>query len=252
MKRISIEVCVDSVASALAAERGGADRIELCSNLREGGITPSAGTIDVVRSRISLPVHVMIRPRSGNFCYSDDDFEIMRRDVLMAQKTGAHGVVLGILAPDRTVDLPRTSELVQLARPLSVTFHRAFDLSSDLAAAREAVISAGADRILTSGGKQTAMEARSILANLVQAAKGRITILACGGINANNAAATIRETGVKEIHVGLRRPMNGHPKRDYQPPALSLSLGVVSEGDVQRYEVREEDVRELRSRVDAA
>jgi copper homeostasis protein len=252
MKRISIEVCVDSVASAIAAERGGADRIELCSNLREGGTTPTAGMIEVVRSRISLPVHVMIRPRSGDFCYSDDEFEIMRRDVLNAQKTSAHGVVLGILTPDSTIGALRTSELVQLARPLSVTFHRAFDFSSDLSAALEAVISAGADRILTSGGKQTAVEAQSILANLVQAAKGRITILACGGINANNAATIIRDTGVNEIHVGLRRPVSDFSNRKSHPPALSLSPGAGSESEVQRYEVREEDVRELRSRVDAA
>lgn len=251
MKRISIEVCVDSVASAIAAERGGADRIELCSNLREGGTTPTAGMIEVVRSRISLPVHVMIRPRGGDFCYTDDEFEIMRRDVLMAQKTGAQGVVLGILAPDSTIDVLRTRELVRLARPLKATFHRAFDFASDLSAALEAVISAGADRILTSGGKPTAVEARSILANLVQASKGRITILACGGIKANNAATIICDSSVNEIHVGLRRLLNDPPKRDSQPLALSLSLGVGSESDVQRYEVREEDVRELRSRVDA-
>jgi copper homeostasis protein len=247
MKPVSIEVCVDSVASALAAERGGANRIELCANLREGGTTPTAGTIEVVRSKIALPMHVMIRPRSGNFFYDGEEFEIMHRDLLTVRQLGANGVVLGILKSDGTVDVPRSRELVQLARPLSVTFHRAFDLSSDLSRALEDVILTGADRILTSGGKQTAAEAQSVLANLVHAAKDRITILACGGIKASNAAVIIRETGVKEIHVGLRRPI-----KDSRPGASRISLGVGSENDVQRFEVREEDVRALRSAVDAA
>lgn len=244
---VSIEVCVDSIASALAAERGGANRIELCSNLREGGTTPTAGMIEVARSRIVLNLHVMVRPRSGDFSYNDDEFAIMRRDVLTARQLGANGVVLGILTRDAAVDVPRTRELVELARPLNVTFHRAFDLSAGLFSALEDVIVSGADRILTSGGKATALEAGSILANLVQAAKGRITILACGGINESNAATIIRETGAKEIHVGLRRPMN-----DSQGPASPILLGLGPDGEFQRFEVREEDVRKLRCAVDAA
>lgn len=254
---VSIEVCVDSMASAVAAERGGANRIELCSNLREGGTTPTAGMIEVARSRIVLEMHVMIRPRSGDFSYNDDEFEIMRRDVLAARQLGANGVVLGILRCDGAVDVPRTRQLVELARPLSVTFHRAFDLSANLLCALEDVILTGADRILTSGGKATALEAGSILANLVQAAKGRIRILACGRINARNAATIIRETGAKEIHVGLRRPMNDFhrnesPMKDSQRLASPISLGIGSDGEFQRFEVREEDVRKLRSAVDAA
>lgn len=245
MNSVCIEVCVDSVASAIAAERGGANRIELCSNLHEGGTTPTAGTIAVVRSRISIPVHVMVRPRSGGFCYSNEEFEIMRREVAAAREFGADGVVLGILTPDGTVDIRRTRELVELARPLSVTFHRAFDFSDDLSHALENVISTGADRILTSGGKQTALEARTLLTNLLQAAKGRITILACGGINANNAATIIRDTGVKELHAGLRRVPQDVPR------PREIVLGADSESSV-RYEVREQDVRELRSTVDAA
>jgi copper homeostasis protein len=245
MKPVSIEVCVDSAASALAAERGGANRIELCSNLPEGGTTPTAGTIEVVHSKTALAMHVMIRPRSGDFCYNQDEFEIMRRDVLMARQLSANGVVLGILTHDGTVDVPRTRELVELARPLSVTFHRAFDLCSDLSRAMEDVVLTGADRILTSGGKPTAVEARSILANLVHATKGRISILACGRINASNAATIIRDTGVKEIHVGLRSPLENS-----RPNAFPISLGIGSESGTQRSEVREEDVRKLRSTVD--
>jgi len=248
---VHIEICVDSVASAIAAERAGADRIELCSNLPQGGTTPSAGTIEIVRSATSLGLQVMVRPRSGDFCYSGEEFQIMRRDVLAAQQFGANGVVLGLLKEDGSIDVARTRELVELARPLRVTFHRAFDLSRDLTCdvkdALEAVILTGADRVLTSGGKPTAMEARSILANLVQAAEGRITILACGGIDASNAATIIRETGVTETHAGLRRP-----PRDVPPAPALLSLGLGYDSEVQRFELREEDVRKLRSAVDAA
>src|SRR5580765_2253307 len=129
---VVIEVCVDSVASAIAAERGGAQRIELCSDLLEGGVTPSLGLLGVVRSKVSIPVHVIIRPRAGDFYYSDAEFQTMERDIENAKREGANGVVFGILQKEGTVDIERTRELVELARPLSVTFHRAFDMSSDL------------------------------------------------------------------------------------------------------------------------
>src|ERR1700722_9456528 len=132
MKRILVEVCVDSVPSAVAAERGGAARIELCSDLVEGGITPSAGLIETVRSAVTLPVHVMIRPRGGDFYYDADEFDSMRRDIAAAKRLGVSGVVFGILDVNANVDVVRTHQLLDLARPLEVTFHRAFDMSSDL------------------------------------------------------------------------------------------------------------------------
>ncbi|MFY9741303.1 MAG: copper homeostasis protein CutC [Candidatus Sulfotelmatobacter sp.] len=243
---VSIEVCVDSVASAIAAEHGGADRVELCSNLLEGGTTPSAGMMEAVRSRLKVGVQVMIRPRGGDFCYTEEEFEIMRRDLLAAKNTGADGVVLGILKSDGGVDVVRTRELVELARPLQVTFHRAFDCSLDLMHALDDVICAGADRILTSGGKQTAVEAVPLIAKLVRSAQERITIMACGGIAAANVSMIIRETGVREIHVGLRRRIFDAAEM----AAQSISLGVNSE--LPRFHVIEEDVRALRSAVDAA
>lgn len=244
----TIEVCVDAVASATAAERGGADRIELCSDLLAGGTTPSVGMIEAVRERVSIGLQVMIRPRGGDFHYTAEEFEVMRRDVLAARNAGANGVVLGILGDGEVVDVARTRELVEAARPLQVTFHRAFDWSDDLTRALEDVIQSRPDRVLTSAGKRTAMEALPELANLVKTAERRITIMACGGIDATNAARIIRETGVNEIHLGLRRrvPELGRAAR------TAIPLGVVSEDELPRFQVLEEDVRKLRLAVDGA
>ncbi len=245
---VSIEVCVDSVASAIAAERGGANRIELCSNLLEGGTTPSAGMMEVVRSRVTVGVQAMIRPRGGDFYYTEEEFEIMQCDLLAAKQTGADGVVFGILKRDGGVDVERTRELVELVRPLQVTFHRAFDCSLDLMRALEDVIGAGADRILTSGGKQTAAEAVPLITKLVESAQKRITIIACGGIVAANAPMIIRETGVREIHVGLRRRIADAAEK----ATPSISLGANADSELPRFQINEEDVRALRSAVDAA
>jgi copper homeostasis protein len=243
--RILIEVCVDSVASAVAAERGGAGRVELCSNLLEGGVTPSAGLIELVRASTSIGLQVMIRPRGGDFCYTPEEFETMRRDIIAARKLGADGVVIGILDANGSVDIECTLELVELARPLSVTFHRAFDMSADLFRALESVCVTGADRLLTSGGKKTALQAVEQIARLVEAARGRIVILACGGINHHNAASIIEQTRVKEIHVGLRSPV-ASPMLHRNP---ELSMGTAAEYEYQRFEVLEENVLSLHRAV---
>lgn len=243
--RVLIEVCVDSVASALAAERGGAARVEVCSNLLEGGVTPSAGLIEQVRARASIGVHVMIRPRGGDFCYVREEFETMRNDIIVAKKLGADGVVLGILDARGMVDTERTRHLVELARPLNVTFHRAFDTSVDLFHALEDVCTTGASRLLTSGGEKTAGEAVDRIARLVEAARGRIALMACGGIETQNAASIVEGTGVREIHVGLRSPvvspvLHGSPR---------ISLGTASGCESQRFQVLEEDVLSLHRAV---
>jgi copper homeostasis protein len=242
---ISIEVCVESLAAALAAQRGGATRIELCSALLEGGVTPSAGLIELARAETSIGLHVMIRPRGGDFCYTDEEFETMRRDISVAKKMGADGVVLGILNTSGHVDVERTRELVELARPLNVTFHRAFDMSADFFRALEDVCSTGADRLLTSGGEATVEQGAPVIERLVKAARGRIAIMACGGITAHNAARIIQQTGVREIHVGLRR-CSPSPML-YQNPRISM--GTVPEREYQRFQVLEEDVRNLRRAV---
>ncbi|MGC2170996.1 MAG: copper homeostasis protein CutC [Candidatus Sulfotelmatobacter sp.] len=243
--QIAIEVCVDSVASALAAEQGGARRVELCSNLLEGGVTPSAGLIELVRARTSIGLQVMIRPRGGDFFYTPEEFETMRRDITVARKLGADGVVLGILHPNGRVDTERTRQLVDLARPLSVTFHRAFDMSADLLCALEDVCTTGADRLLTSGGEQTAGQAVEPIAQLVKSARGRMAIMAGGGIDQHNAASIIEQTGVREIHVGLRSPATS-PMVHRQP---RISMGTAPGREYQRFQVLAENVLSLHRAV---
>ena len=238
---ILIEICIDSIASAVAAERGGAKRVELCSDLLEGGITPSAGMIELVRERVAIAIQVMIRPRGGDFCYEADEFEIMRRDIAVAKSLGADGVVLGILDADGNVDIERARRLVELARPLEVTFHRAFDMSADLFRSLEDVCATGADRILTSGGQPTALQGLKAIADLVKAAAGRIAIMPGSGIKAENARRIVTESGVREIHAGLGNSVAG-PMRFRNP---QLSMGKATEREYQRTIVLEENVRSL-------
>jgi copper homeostasis protein len=202
-KPYRLEICVESVERAQAAERGGADRIELCSDLRSGGITPSAGFMQTVRRHVSLPIHALIRPRAGDFCYSTQEFEIMRDDIDAARRLGVDGIVLGILREDNRVDVERTRELVQMARPLPVTFHRAFDDCESPEKALEDVIQTGAARILTSGGKSSATDGLSTLAQMVQKAGARIGIMACGRINYENLAHIVQVTLASEVHTSV-------------------------------------------------
>lgn len=198
---VLVEACVDSVESALAAEAGGAGRVELCDDLVEGGTTPSAGMIELCSERVGIPVFVIIRPRGGDFLYSDAEFEVMRRDVGRAAALGAGGIVLGLLRPDGSVDVERTRVLVEEARPLPVTFHRAIDVCRDTDEALDALLALGVDRVLTSGGAATAEAGLDVIARMVQRAAGRIAVLAGGGVNEDNVARVVAGTGVREVHV---------------------------------------------------
>ncbi|GIV79153.1 copper homeostasis protein CutC [Litorilinea aerophila] len=201
---VQVEVCVESVESALAAQAGGAHRVELCANLFEGGTTPSAGMIRLTRAQIQIGLFVMIRPRGGDFCYTPLEFEVMRQDIALAKELGADGIVLGILHPDGTIDEDRTAALMEEAAPLPVTFHRAFDLTPDASAALETLIRLGVPRVLTSGQESSALEGSELLAQLVQQAAGRIGIMAGGGITERNVRRIVSLTGVQEIHLSGR------------------------------------------------
>lgn len=204
-----LEVCVSSVNSAIAAVEAGAQRLELCVNLAEGGTSPPALLIKEVREAVEINVRVMVRPRAGNFCYSEEELDTMRAEIQQAKVLGANGVVLGILRPDNSIDVERTKELTSLAYPLSVTFHRAFDETPDPLRSLEDVILAGADILLTSGQRLSAMEGKNLIRQLVEHAGNRIRILAGAGINESNARTIIRETGVQEIHVASSVRKNG-------------------------------------------
>jgi copper homeostasis protein len=189
----------------MAAEQGGADRVELCDNLYEGGTTPSYGCIQLTREKISIGLNVIIRPRGGDFLYSDLEFEIMKRDVTTTKALGADGIVFGILHADGSVDMKRSEEIVNLARPLPVTFHRAFDMTSDPLQALEDLIALGMDRVLTSGQENKAIDGIELIADLNRLAAGRIVIMPGSGVNERNLAELIRKTQAKEFHVTGRK-----------------------------------------------
>lgn len=196
----TIEICVDSVESAVAAQSGGAQRVELCDNLMEGGTTPSFGSIQVARQLLNIKLHVIIRPRGGDFLYSDTEFEIMKRDIEAAKGLGVDGVVIGLLDQEGNVDVAKTAELVELSRPMTVTFHRAFDVCVDPFKAIDQLAEIGVDRILTSGQEATAVEGLDMLTDCVKYAAGRISIMACGNLNERNIAKVVAATGVSELH----------------------------------------------------
>jgi copper homeostasis protein len=210
--RLCLEICVESVEYARAAERGGAHRVELCSDLSTGGITPSLGFMETARRHVGIPIHVLIRPRAGDFVYSDDEFEIMRQDIEVARHCGMNGIVLGVLDGEARIDIPRTRALVELAHPLPVTFHRAFDECAFSEQALQDVIQTGCSRILTSSGVQRATDALSSLRRLVETAQERITIMVCGGVDHENLLRVVQATGAREIHtsMGLSRRATGN------------------------------------------
>lgn len=236
-----LEICIDSVESAIAAESGGASRVELCSDLFEGGITPSSGLIASVRRHISIGLFVMVRPRGGDFCYSDLEFEVMGEDIRRAGPLGVDGIVLGILDPDGRVDIERTRSLVELAHPLPVTFHRAIDMASDLSTALEDVIATGAARILTSGGELQAPLAVPRIARMVDIARERIAIMPGSGIRPENIAALAQATGATEFHSSARTPAPSPMRFRKQ----GMAMGDATDREYQRFEVLEENVRAL-------
>lgn len=230
MNHPETEVCAYTLASCEAAREGRASRIELCTSAAEGGTTPSAAAIEMARNIIGgMELCVLIRPRGGDFLYSDLEFEQMQRDIRFAREHGADGVSLGLLTADGTVDLPRTAQLVAVAAPMGVTFHRAFDMTRDLSEALEAVLAAGCRRILTSGGRNTAPEAVETLKALAEQAAGRLEIMAGSGIRPENARM-VAATGVDALHFSARR--NRPSDMRYRKAGIFMGgSGLVSEYD---------------------
>lgn len=198
---ILAEICIDSVEGVVAAGAANAARVELCSALLEGGLTPSYGMTKRAKAVAGpVGVHVMIRPRGGDFCYSDDEFAAMKEDITALKQLGADGFVFGLLEPEGSIDIERTGELITLCRPASVTFHRAFDMAKDPLASLDVLIDLGVNRLLTSGQAPGVLEGAPLIRQLIERAAGRVVIMPGGDISARNAARIVRETGAAEIH----------------------------------------------------
>jgi len=215
-----LEVCAANIQSALAAQEGGAHRIELCDNLYEGGTTPSFATIQYARKNFTLVLNVLVRPRGSDFYYSEPEFEIMKEDIKICKELNADGVVLGILKPDGTVDKSRMKALIDLARPMSITFHRAFDMTPDPFRALEEIVDLGCDRILTSGQKNKAPEGIDLIKKLVDKAGERIIIMPGSGINEENVKILMESTGAREFHLTGRKMVQS--KMEYKKPGIFM------------------------------
>ncbi len=216
---MTLEVVVYNIDSAIRAQEGGADRIELCDNPGEGGTTPSYGTIEVVRKALTIDVFVMIRPRGGDFLYSNDEFFSMKRDIYQSQRLSVDGVVFGMLTAEGRIDKKRCKELIDKSRPLKVTCHRAFDMARDPFEALEDCIEVGFDRILTSGGFTKAIEGVDTLGKLVAQAAGRISIMAGSGVNEEVVTTLVQKTKVNEVHFSAMKMVPG--KMEYKNNKLS-------------------------------
>ncbi|HEY4047818.1 MAG TPA: copper homeostasis protein CutC [Acidobacteriaceae bacterium] len=240
MRKIVFELCAENIEACLAAHAGGADRIELCSALGDGGLTPSHGLIREAVQKSGLPIHVLLRPRSGNFIYTAAEQDVIREDLRHACSVGVGGIVLGLMRADGTVEVEQTCELVEMARPLEVTFHRAFDHTTSQEQALEDVIATGCRRVLTSGGQRNVVQGAESLARLVKQAAGRIEIAVGGGLRLGNATAVARTTGARHFHGSVRRRVaNPMP---YDVPGLHEDGGSLARN---RFVVDSSDVRQM-------
>ena len=242
-----LEICVFSVEAALAAQKAGADRVELCSGFAEGGLSPGAGAIRLARKRLNIECYVMIRPRGGDFCYSDTEFEQMHHDIEYAKSCGVDGVVLGALQPNGHVNIIRTSELVQHAAPLKVTFHRAFDHVVNPLRALDDLVVCGCCRILTSGQKATAEEGIDAIKKIVAHAAVRIDIMAGSGVNPENARIFI-EAGVQALHFSAKK-MNPSRMVFRNPKVPIMQAGAMSDYDLVG--VDEDKIRKMKKIIRA-
>jgi copper homeostasis protein len=238
---ITLEICAGSVTSCLAAQEGGAQRVEFCDNLLEGGTTPSFGQLAAARDRLWIGLNVIIRPRGGDFLYSELEFEVMERDVLACRKIGVDGIVIGLLNSNGSIDIPRTKRLVELAGTMPVTFHRAFDVASNPQQALEDIIEAGCTRLLSSGQAASALEGAALLKQLQTQAGTRLAVMPGAGVRGHNIAQLVRETGCREFHSSGRAPFPS--AMTYRNPAVKM--GAPGQDEYSIVETSAELVREL-------
>lgn len=242
-RSIGIEICVDSLQSAIAAERGGADRIELCDALAVGGTTPSAAMTELARKYLTIDINVLIRPCSGDFCYSALEFEVMKREVEIVKSLGVNGIVIGILKPDGEIDVDRMKELIRLARPLTVTFHRAFDMTRDPFEALDTLMSLGVERVLTSGQKNRAIDGADLIRQLVERAQDQIIIMPGAGVTAGNVRELMAATGAREVHMSLKE--KAASLMEYRNDQVVMG-GKLILSEYERYFTSEKAVRAVR------
>jgi len=245
-RRVLVEACVDAIDAAMEAEWGGADRIELCGELLQGGVTPSHGLIEAVWDQLSIPLFVLIRPRTGDFLYTADELDVMERDIRVARSLHVDGIVAGALTTDGDVDVGAMRCILDAARPMEVTFHRAFDFVRDQDAALDTLLELDVDRVLTSGGATTAVQGAENLARLNLRAGSDLTVKAGGGITSANVAEVIRRSGVREVHVRAAERVPSamrHRRRD------SLLSRRQVPADDERVVTRQAIVQEVREAI---
>lgn len=240
---VSLEVCANSATSAIAAQAGGAKRVELCNNLHQGGTTPSHGHIMIARKELHIQLYALVRPRSGDFLYTKDEFQVLLSDARQCIQLGCDGIVIGIMNKDGSIDKERNGQVVNMARQhgLGVTFHRAFDVCANMEQALEDIIELGFERVLTSGGKSSAIEGASVIKHLIDQANGRIAIMAGGGITESTVADLVRFTNTTEIHSSARALVQS--QMEYRNDAIMMGNRYVDE--YATYETSVEMVKKL-------
>jgi copper homeostasis protein len=237
---MTIEICTNGLQSCINAEKGGANRVELCDNLFEGGTTPSLATIQLAKKYLSIAIFVMIRPRGGDFCYSDLEFEIMQLDIENCKKVGVEGVVFGLLNPNGTIDKARTQQLIELARPMKVTFHRAFDMCENHLAALADLIEIGVNNLLTSGGQNKAVDGLPLLKKIIEKADNRIEIMVGSGVRPNNVER-FKSIGITNFHLSGIHEIES--KMQFRNPTVSMG----SLPEIPEYNLRVTDEAVVRA-----
>lgn len=241
-----LEVCVGSVESAIAAKQGGANRLELCSNLIIGGTTPDINLFNLIKENVDIDINVLIRPRFGDFLYSNYEFEIMKQDIEMFKKAGANGVVIGILKSDGSLNIPQMKTLIDIADGMDVTFHRAFDVCNNPMKALEEAKSLGINTILTSGQQNNCILGKELIKQLVEKSENKIDILVGSGVNSNNISEIINYTKSTSFHLSGKKIIDSNMK--YRKKDVSMGLSSISEYDIVRTDSSE--IKKVRQAIE--